>query len=110
MGHRTSCRTLSRKAAHREGGRTRCRTHAPLLARKECLLPRRHHAPDSVRSAWQSPILSEKEVAMRFGVHFSPTDATIDVRALGRMVEAAGFESIFFPEHTHLPAYGDSVH
>ncbi len=47
---------------------------------------------------------------MQFGVHFAPTDMTIDVRELGRMVEAAGFESIFFPEHTHLPAYGTSVH
>lgn len=47
---------------------------------------------------------------MRFGVHFAPTDTTLDVRELGRMVEEAGFESIFFPEHTHLPAYGESVH
>jgi probable F420-dependent oxidoreductase len=47
---------------------------------------------------------------MQFGVHFAPTDMTLDVRKLGRMVEEAGFESIFFPEHTHLPAYGASVH
>jgi probable F420-dependent oxidoreductase len=47
---------------------------------------------------------------MQFGVHFAPTDRTMDVRDLGRMVEAAGFESLFFPEHTHLPAYGASVH
>jgi probable F420-dependent oxidoreductase len=47
---------------------------------------------------------------MQFGVHFAPTDLTLDVRDLGRMVEAAGFESLFLPEHTHLPAYGDSVH
>ena len=47
---------------------------------------------------------------MRFGVHVSPTQETLDVRELGRLVEAAGFESLFFPEHTHLPAYGTSVH
>jgi probable F420-dependent oxidoreductase len=47
---------------------------------------------------------------MRFGVHVAPTAETMDVRALGRLVEEAGFESLFLPEHTHLPAYGDSVH
>ncbi len=47
---------------------------------------------------------------MLFGVHFAATDETPDVRAVGRMVEAAGFESLFLPEHTHLPAYGHSTH
>ncbi|MGN6561134.1 MAG: LLM class F420-dependent oxidoreductase [Thermomicrobiales bacterium] len=47
---------------------------------------------------------------MRFGVHFAPTQEALDVRELGRLVEAAGFESLFFPEHTHLPAYGASIH
>ena len=47
---------------------------------------------------------------MRFGVHFAATAEAMDMRALGRMVEDAGFESLFLPEHTHLPAYGGSVH
>jgi probable F420-dependent oxidoreductase len=47
---------------------------------------------------------------MLFGVHFAATDETLDVREVGRIVEAAGFESLFLPEHTHLPAYGDSIH
>jgi probable F420-dependent oxidoreductase len=47
---------------------------------------------------------------MLFGVHFAATDETLDVRELGRIIEAAGFESLFLPEHTHLPAYGESIH
>ena len=47
---------------------------------------------------------------MRFGVHFAPTDRSMDVVALGRLVEARGFESLFLPEHTHLPVAGASVH
>lgn len=47
---------------------------------------------------------------MQFGVHFAPTAETMDVRDLGQLVEEAGFESLFLPEHTHLPAYGASVH
>jgi probable F420-dependent oxidoreductase len=40
---------------------------------------------------------------MKFGVHVRPTADTLDVRTIGRMVEAHGFESVFFPEHTHIP-------
>jgi probable F420-dependent oxidoreductase len=47
---------------------------------------------------------------MRFGVHFAPTAETVDVRVLGRLVEGAGFESLFLLEHTHLPAYGAAIH
>ena len=47
---------------------------------------------------------------MRFGAHFSPTERMIDVREVGRLLEARGFESLFLPEHTHLPVHGASVH
>jgi probable F420-dependent oxidoreductase len=47
---------------------------------------------------------------MHFGVHIEATDQTMDIVALGRLVEALGFESLFLPEHTHLPATGASVH
>src|SRR5205809_6626473 len=32
-----------------------------------------------------------------------PTDYAIDPVTLGRAVEERGFESLFFPEHTHIP-------
>jgi len=41
---------------------------------------------------------------VKFGVTMFPTDYAIDVVTLGRAVEERGFESLFFPEHTHIPA------
>jgi probable F420-dependent oxidoreductase len=40
---------------------------------------------------------------MKLGVQIRPTDYSLDPREIGRMVEAHGFESLFFPEHTHIP-------
>lgn len=40
---------------------------------------------------------------MRFGVTLFPTDQSIDVIELGREVEDRGLDSIWFPEHTHIP-------
>jgi probable F420-dependent oxidoreductase len=40
---------------------------------------------------------------MRVGVFYFPTDYGIDVRELARAAEERGFESLFFPEHTHIP-------
>ena len=47
---------------------------------------------------------------MQFGVHISLTEQTVDARLIGRLAEEHGFESIFLPEHTHLPVHGASVH
>ena len=41
---------------------------------------------------------------MRFGVAMFPTDYAIAPAELARMAEERGFESLFFPEHTHIPA------
>jgi alkanesulfonate monooxygenase SsuD/methylene tetrahydromethanopterin reductase-like flavin-dependent oxidoreductase (luciferase family) len=41
---------------------------------------------------------------MLFGVAVFPTDYAVDPGTLARMVEERGFESLFFPEHTHIPA------
>ncbi len=41
---------------------------------------------------------------MQFGVDIGPTEHAMDVRDLGRLVEDYGFDSIFFPDHTHKPA------
>src|SRR5687768_4011833 len=40
---------------------------------------------------------------MQFGVMMFPTDYAIDPVALGRAVEDRGFDSLWFPEHTHIP-------
>ncbi|HLI16468.1 MAG TPA: LLM class F420-dependent oxidoreductase [Acidimicrobiales bacterium] len=41
---------------------------------------------------------------MDFGVAMFPTHDAIDPGSLARLVEEHGFESLFFPEHTHIPA------
>ena len=38
-----------------------------------------------------------------FGVQIFPTDQTIGPVELARAVEARGLDSLFFPEHTHIP-------
>src|SRR5918992_3654250 len=45
---------------------------------------------------------------MRFGLTIFPTDDAIAPAELGRAAEAAGFEALFFAEHTHIPASRDT--
>ena len=45
---------------------------------------------------------------MRFGVFTFPADYGIGVVELGRAVEDHGFESLFVPEHTHVPTSRES--
>jgi len=40
---------------------------------------------------------------MKYGVMMFPTDYAIPPTELARAVEDEGFESLFFPEHTHIP-------
>ena len=40
---------------------------------------------------------------MKLGVFIFPTDKTIDPGRLARAVEERGFESLWFPEHSHIP-------
>jgi probable F420-dependent oxidoreductase len=40
---------------------------------------------------------------MKFGVYMFPTDYAIGPVELGKAAEELGFESLFFPEHTHIP-------
>jgi probable F420-dependent oxidoreductase len=40
---------------------------------------------------------------MKFGVAMFPTDDAVDPAALATLVEERGFDSLFFPEHTHIP-------
>src|SRR5687767_16033865 len=41
---------------------------------------------------------------MKFAVGYFPTDDGIDPPTLARMVEERPFESLFFTDHTHIPA------
>src|SRR5437879_13680759 len=41
---------------------------------------------------------------MDFGVVMFPTEYTIRPDELARALEERGFESVWFPEHTHIPA------
>jgi probable F420-dependent oxidoreductase len=40
---------------------------------------------------------------MRYGVTLFPTDRSIDIVELARAVEERGFDSLWVPEHTHIP-------
>lgn len=40
---------------------------------------------------------------MKFGVFFFPTDYAMPIDELARALEDRGFESLFVPEHTHIP-------
>jgi probable F420-dependent oxidoreductase len=46
---------------------------------------------------------------MNFGVAIFPTEDVQDPAEIGRMAESRGFESLLFPEHTHIPASRDSA-
>jgi probable F420-dependent oxidoreductase len=45
-----------------------------------------------------------KEPPMDVGVFFFPADFAMPVADLGRAMEERGFESLLFPEHTHIPS------
>jgi len=45
---------------------------------------------------------------MDFGVMMFPTDYAVRPDEIARMAEDRGFESILFPEHTHIPASRDT--
>ena len=45
---------------------------------------------------------------MRYGVTMMATDETMDVAELARAAEDRGLDSLFLPEHTHIPASRES--
>ena len=45
---------------------------------------------------------------MKYGITIFPTDSSIPPTELARAVEARGFESLWFPEHSHIPAKRES--
>jgi probable F420-dependent oxidoreductase len=40
---------------------------------------------------------------MKFGIAMFPVHDAVDPATLARLVEERGFDSLFFPEHTHIP-------
>jgi probable F420-dependent oxidoreductase len=47
---------------------------------------------------------------MKFGVFIVPTDSSISVTSLAVELESRGFESLFLPEHTHIPVSTSSTY
>jgi probable F420-dependent oxidoreductase len=47
---------------------------------------------------------------MRYGIALFATDYGTDPATVARLVEERGFESLFFPEHTHIPASRRTPH
>ncbi|MBC6445966.1 LLM class F420-dependent oxidoreductase [Actinokineospora xionganensis] len=47
---------------------------------------------------------------MKFGVLTLPSDLTLDLGELGPAVERRGFDSLFVPEHTHIPVGSTTPH
>lgn len=47
---------------------------------------------------------------MRFGLRVYATEYTVSIRALAPEIEQRGFESLFVPEHTHMPVERASVY
>jgi len=45
---------------------------------------------------------------MKYGIMMFATDSAIPPAELAKEVEARGFESLWFPEHTHIPASRES--
>ncbi|MSO40525.1 MAG: LLM class F420-dependent oxidoreductase [Solirubrobacterales bacterium] len=45
---------------------------------------------------------------MKFGIGYFPTDEGVDPATLARLTEERGFESLFFTDHTHIPASRES--
>src|SRR5688500_1567822 len=41
---------------------------------------------------------------MHIGIMMFSTDQTVQPAELARMIEARGFEAMFLPEHSHIPA------
>jgi probable F420-dependent oxidoreductase len=47
---------------------------------------------------------------MRYGVTIFPTDVSIDVVELARAIEERGLDSLWLPEHTHIPTSRRTPH
>ena len=60
------------------------------------------HATGFRRSCRGTEEITEED-AMRVGAFYFPTDYGINIAELARALEDRGFDSLFVPEHTHIP-------
>src|SRR5919109_3444302 len=59
--------------------------------------------PDAISRDRIPPSPIHRMGRMRFGIALFTTDDGVDPATVARMVEERGFDSLFFPEHTHIP-------
>ena len=59
---------------------------------------------DVARLAYPDDPNPQQEATMDHGVVMFPTEYAIAPDELARALEERGFESVWFPEHTHIPA------
>src|SRR5690606_35650393 len=85
--------TWREHAARRDGGQ----------AAGEFRSPRRWRAWQKCRHARGPTAPPATEVSMQYGVTIFPTEYAIRPDELARALEERGFESLFVPEHTHIP-------
>src|SRR5262245_61210778 len=91
----------ARPAGRRTSGRIARARRAPAAAAPLAVarsLP--HHGSD------RTPIRNQPPGgrAMDYGVVMFPTEYAMQPDDLARALEERGFESVWFPEHTHIPA------
>src|SRR4051812_39056261 len=60
-------------------------------------------SPDGIPARLASQLLSFGGEKMQIGVFYFPADYGINIVELARALEERGFESLFVPEHTHIP-------
>lgn len=65
-------------------------------------------APSALRSRFVYLPWSSDD-AVRIGLYFFPTAGAAPIAKVARAAEAAGFESLFVPEHSHLPAHPEAL-
>jgi probable F420-dependent oxidoreductase len=60
---------------------------------------------DAVTRSWTKiQVMTRHNGSRALGITIFATDTSIDIAELAREVEDRGFESLFVPEHTHIPA------
>jgi len=110
----SSGRLVRARGVRFAGNRVSFRVHSVnevLVERNQCLaigarLP--HHstrAPDRRGATTaRAAIVETREDNMDYGVVMFPTEYAIQPDELARALEERGFESLWVPEHTHIPA------
>src|SRR6266581_583233 len=66
---------------------------------RPCPCPRRAASPNEADRHESFP----GDTHMQIGVFYFPVDYGINIAELARALEERGFESLFVPEHTHIP-------